>query len=417
MAKNKLKQCFEHQSLKLNDGLSETELKAFQSFYGSGKDFPYYSLIHNGIKFNEYVGVIQVGKTVIEVLPKADKESNPDKTKWQSILIGMLRVVNDLKEDASGYSSLKLKPNSILEMYFEIFITEVEYLIRTGMLRKYRNNESNQHTLKGRLVFSKQIQKNLVHKERFYTRNTIYDHEHIWHIIIHQAIKLIKKLSENASLHSRIGQLELIFPSMPSIHISENTFTRLVYNRQTIRYQKAIEIAKLLLLNYHPDIQSGRNNVLALMFNMNELWERFVYKSLGKHLRASNEYSLHAQKSYPFWKSTRMKNIKPDIIVKSTESDASWIWDTKWKLPKDLNPSSGDLQQMYAYAGILDSQSVALVYPGEGETISGKFVHLNSHKEGAQCSIISIPVSADMAQWQKMIYDCFERFLLKTEPF
>lgn len=406
MATTSHKRCFEHQSLRLDD--DPVLLKALQSFYGSGKDFPYYSLIHKGVKFCEYVGVIQVGKTVIEVLPKTDKENDQDKVKWQSILISMLKIVNDLDAYASGYSSLKLKSNSILEMYFEIFISEVEYLVRAGMLRKYRSNESNQTALKGRLIFSKQIQKNLVHQERFYTRNTIYDHEHIWHIILYQTIVLIKKLSNSNSLHSRIGQLEFSFAQMPSKPVSAKTFTRLHYNRQTERYKKAIDIAKLLLLNYHPDIQCGRNNVLALMFDMNELWERFVYKSLRKYMSEADGLSINAQKKVPFWETERQTApIIPDIVIKSAETQECLVWDTKWKQPKDSKPSSGDLQQMYTYAGILNSEKVALIYPGFGSDVTGRFLHTKDKEGRITCSIINIPVEQDISLWQKKIYECF----------
>ena len=67
---------FEHESLKLNSGkINELQLKSLQEFYGE-KGSPYFSLIHNGIKFNEHVGVIQVGPTIIEILPKIDQEIN-----------------------------------------------------------------------------------------------------------------------------------------------------------------------------------------------------------------------------------------------------------------------------------------------------------------------------------------------------
>ena len=62
---------FEHQVIKLNqeiDGVlfDSTRLKGLQSYYGEN-GVPYYSLIHNGVRFNEFVGVIQVGETIIEV--------------------------------------------------------------------------------------------------------------------------------------------------------------------------------------------------------------------------------------------------------------------------------------------------------------------------------------------------------------
>jgi len=409
---------FEHEPLKLDDPINKDQLKALQSFYGKGKDFPYYSLINNGIKFNSYVGVLQVGNLIIEVLPKTDKDSTDENSqdKWQKILIGMLKAVGHLNLRTPSSSQLKLKANSILELYFEVFISEVEYLIRTGMLRKYRKTESNQYALKGRLIFSKQIQKNLVHQERFFTRNTIYDREHIWHIILYQTILLIKRLSREASLHNRIGALELSFPPMPDMHIDADTFARLRFNRQSERYSKAIGISKLLLLNYHPDVQTGRENVLALMFDMNVLWERFVYKSLKKKLHHADGYTLQEQKKFDFWEANESsQSIKPDIFITQSQQDGlhKWVWDTKWKLPKDNKPSSSDLQQMYAYAGTLKADKVALVYPGEGKPIDGNFVRYdkNGKKEATgaptSCSVIKIDINDNIGAWQEDICKCF----------
>jgi len=63
---------FEHQSLKIGNGLNEDQFSALQKHYGIN-GVPYYSLIHNGVKFNEHVGVLQIGNTTIEILPKAEK--------------------------------------------------------------------------------------------------------------------------------------------------------------------------------------------------------------------------------------------------------------------------------------------------------------------------------------------------------
>ena len=39
----------------------------------------YYDLIHQGIRFKQYVGVIQTRGLTIEILPKADKRTDADK--------------------------------------------------------------------------------------------------------------------------------------------------------------------------------------------------------------------------------------------------------------------------------------------------------------------------------------------------
>ncbi|WP_348825710.1 5-methylcytosine restriction system specificity protein McrC [Flavobacterium aestuarii] len=83
--------------------------------------------------------------------------------------------------------------------------------------------------------------------------------------------------------YSRIRVLLLHFHEMPDIKVSNTTFEKLIYNRKNQHYEKAIEIAELLLLKYHLDVSKGRNLVLTLMFDMNMLWEQFIYVSLKKN--------------------------------------------------------------------------------------------------------------------------------------
>src|SRR6056297_3807521 len=165
---------FEHQSIKLNQRIrdvvvDESLINSLERFYGNG--LLYYDLIHKGVKFNNFVGVIQIGKTLIEVLPKADKRTADVDTvnEWRNILIEMLRAVHGFEVKAPSSSSLKINKNSVLDLYFELFLTEIEYLLRQGLVKKYRKTKNNITTLKGRMLFSKQISKNLVHKERFFS--------------------------------------------------------------------------------------------------------------------------------------------------------------------------------------------------------------------------------------------------------
>ncbi|MBN1415588.1 MAG: hypothetical protein JW973_10845 [Bacteroidales bacterium] len=405
---------FEHQILKVgqayNGGIfTEKLFSDLQKFYGAGKT-SYFALVNNGVKFCEYVGVLQIGNTLIEVLPKADNNPGGDVSHWRNLLIGMLKAVGTFDIHAPSSSSLAIKTNSILEMYFDLFIREVEYLVHSGLIKRYRKTEGNKTALKGALNFPRHIRENLVHQERFYTRHTIFDREHIWHIILYKTIRLIRILSANAELHNRIGNLELSFPEMPDKPISEKTFGNLKYTRKTECYRYAIEIARLLLLNYHPDIKHGRNDVLALMFDMNRLWETFVYLSLRKHFWKNQiNYKVKKQSSRLFWISDNkiISNIRPDIVVEDSLGK-NWIWDTKWKVLDHNKPSSADLMQMFAYNEFFNSAKAALVYPGmQYSKLSGQFpvpfVEINSHRK---CSLIHIPSSQvkSISQWQEYIY-------------
>lgn len=410
---------FEHQSIRLGqeiDGIKfdRKKLEAFEAYYGEN-GVPYFSLISKGIRFNEYVGVIQIGDTVIEVLPKADN-ADKDKKRWHDILIEMLLAVGVFDIQATSNSSLKLKSNSILDLYFELFIKEIEYLLHNGLVKQYRKKEGNVTALKGSLQFGKHIQQNLTHQERFYVRHTTYDVEHKLHFILYKTIRLLKQINTNVGLHSRIGALLLHFPEMPEMKVTESTFEKLVLNRKTQSYKKAIDIAKLLLLQYHPDVSKGRNNVLALMFDMNKLWEQFVYVSLRKHKDA--ETSITAQTSKFFWRPERgyRSKIRPDIVVNKDKDDGCVVLDTKWKNLNGYNPSPDDLRQMFVYHEYYGARRVALVYPGTELSISrGTYLDPKTSKEiDKECSIISLSVESKIKDWQKNIYSEFERWMNHT---
>ncbi len=401
---------FEHQILRTDKGemrLTADQLKALQSYYGNG--VPYFSLTHHGVQFNEYVGVIQVGNILIEVLPKADKYSD-DKETWRTLLIGMLRAVSGFEIRSTSNANLKVKPSNILDLYFELFIKEVEFLLHSGLIKKYRKKEGNNTALKGNIVFTKNVQKNLTHQELFYTRYTTYDVCHSLHQILYKTLSLLRQINTNPSLQSRIGALLLNFPEMLDIKVSEPTFSKILFNRKSLAYKKAIEISKMILLQYHPDVNKGKNDVLALMFDMNKLWEQFVYVSLKKHKSIS--YSITAQTSKNFWKPLggRKTTMKPDIIIDKGNNEFI-VLDTKWKNLNDYNPSSADLRQLYVYHHYYKAKKVALVYPGNSENRNGLYFEPNGTISDKVCTILTLEENKIINEWQVEIYNKIETWI------
>lgn len=414
---------FEHERLRYDQGenrISKAQFEALERYHGSGT--PYFKLIYHGVQFNEHVGVLQVGNTLIEVLPKADRHAHTEseEKRWRNILIDMMRAVGGFDIHATSEAHLRIRPNTILDLYFELFIRETEYLLHTGLAKQYRKTEGNHTALKGSLQFAKHIQQNLTHQERFYVRHTTYDVEHRLHLILYKTIRLLRRINTNASLQSRIGSLLLNFPEMPDIRVTESLFQKLVFNRKTQRYRKAIEIAKLILLNYHPDVRTGRNDVLALMFDMNLLWERFLYVTLRK--LKTDGAKITAKTPRNFWQPEkgRQSRLEPDIWIQHEKGNI--ILDTKWKNLNGKNPSPDDLRQMYAYYDYYDAKNVALVYPGEW-TLETQGMFLSPEKGAPTektCSVVlmAIPEKTDgnktlVQQWQEQIR---EKFKIRENP-
>lgn len=324
----------------------------------------FFRLTYNGVKFQQYVGVIQVGDITIEILPKIGKEADPtgNKDEWQQVLIDMLRECNWMKVHAHQKASLQFKYNSILEAYLELFIKECESLLHMGLIKKYRLENGNCTSLKGKLLFGQNIQHNLVHQERFYTRHQVYDRDNIFNQLLLKALKIIPSISQSPLLKDRVYSLLLAFPELSDLKVNEATFTKLVFDRKTLAYKGAIEIAAMLLLNYRPDIISGHNQILSILFDMNDLWEEYIYRQIQRH--NTHNWKIEPQEEKFFWNQTNTaqnKSIKPDIVI--TSNGRTIIIDTKWKLPEDNIPSDNDLKQMFVYNEYWDGITAILLYP------------------------------------------------------
>ena len=329
----------------------------------------YFDVIHKGVRFKSFVGVIQIAGLTIEILPKADRYENANKDLWQSVLLNMLRVCRHIKVDNVSETSLKKRYNSILEVYFEMYLNEIEELIKKGLIKKYRRLQRNQLALKGKLVFSKNIQHNLVHKERFYCENQIYDKVHLHHQILLKGLKVLDSLI-NHTLRDKLKRVLFEFDDIKEINITANHFLQIPLNRKTTPYKRAIDIAKMLILNYSPNLNSGKDNMLTLLFDMNKLWEEYIYRILQKHKPENTTVSF--QNSTDFWEK---KKIRPDIVITNKNNEV-FVIDTKWKIVENNNPSDDDLKQMFTYNLHWEAEKSLLLYP---RTIQEELDYGNYH--------------------------------------
>jgi 5-methylcytosine-specific restriction enzyme subunit McrC len=241
----------------------------------------YFTVVRNGVKFKHYVGVIQVGRTTIEILPKTD---NSETKVWHNILLQMLAECKKVKRESVADAVLRKRENSLLDIYIEMFLDEVEQLVHKGLVKKYKRDKNQTKALKGKLLFADHIRKNLVHKERFFTEHTIYTSDNIYNQIVKRGLSVISKLHCASYLKDRAVGLDVYFHSISNLPIiTDKTFDRLPLSRNSQKYKEAISIARLIILNYSPDIKNGSENLLAILFNMNDLWQEYILLQLKKN--------------------------------------------------------------------------------------------------------------------------------------
>lgn len=343
----------------------------------------YFQLQHRAVRFKQYVGAIQVQDLTIEILPKIDQQEQ-DAFLWRNVLLDMLRYCRLLKLESLGDARLSVKQHSILELYYELFLKEVIQILHRGVYKSYHNKVANRKSLKGQLQFAPHIQHNLVHKERFYTRQQVYTTDNLFNQIIFKALDLLLVMPLPPHLQLLTQSLYQQFPKHIATHFP---FDQLVYNRQNEHYRDAIKIAQLLIQQNQPSLRSGQRSLLALLFDMNLLFEEYVYRQLSR-VRHS-DLRVMRQQQKPFWNQQR---IRPDIVMQFNHQ--RFVIDTKWKMLKQSKPSMSDLQQAFVYSQYFDAPTSILLYPqnGERDAIQPTAFHIDN---GRKCGVFFAEIIKD----------------------
>ena len=306
------------------------------------------------IQARNYVGVLQTKSGLtIEILPKIADKTNAERSK--AVFIKMLRTLKNFPFKSSNLASLKIQNLPLLEIFISMFLCELEALVKKGIKSDYVALEENLNFLKGKLNIKEQIKKNSIHKERFYVGYSEFLSDIKINRIIKSTLKFLYKKSNSSKNQQKIRELLFIFDEVSECEDYKNFFAKLVITRQVKHYEQTLLWCKIFLLGNTFTPYKGDDLALALLFDMNALFESYVGNFIKKSfpctiLQHSEKHLVENPKSF---------RLRPDIFLKD-----KFIADTKWKIISSSNDiSQADLYQLYAYGKKHECSKLYLIYP------------------------------------------------------
>lgn len=313
------------------------------------------------IQARNYVGVLQTKSGLtIEILPKIADKTDTDKS--TAVLIKMLRTLKNFPFKSSNLASLKTQNLPLLEIFISIFLCELETLVKKGIKSDYITLEDNLKFLKGKLNINEHIKRNSIHKERFYVEYSEFLNDIKINQIIKTTLKFLYKKSNLNKNQQKIREFLFIFDEVSTCEDYKNFFAKLIINRQVKYYEQTLLWCKIFLLGDTFTPHKGDDLALALLFDMNALFESYVGNFIKKKLPGT---ILQHQEKYLIEKPREFR-LKPDIFL-----EGKFIADTKWKIIRqDINESEkkykisqADLYQLYAYGKKYECGKLYLIYP------------------------------------------------------
>lgn len=231
------------------------ELRAYideqnsKDFTGQSDIEEFLKPIKNGVQANNYVGVLQTKSGLtIEILPKiAGRTEEATDTRVRQLFLEMLKAVRSINGKTFKLTNLNAKKNNLLEVFISMFLNESDMIIKRGLKSSYVTVQSNEKFLKGKLLMTQQLRKNIVNQSYFFNE---YD-EFMTNSAENQLIKttleyLLKNSRDNNNL--RIIREQLVYFEFVDLTNSpEQTFQKVSIGRNYTYYEQTLDWCRIFL--------------------------------------------------------------------------------------------------------------------------------------------------------------------------
>jgi len=311
------------------------------------------------LKATSYVGVIQTQNLSLEILPKTYK-SESDIKNQRTTFIEMLKVTLGMNEIVLNRANLSTtKSKNIYELFITLFVKAMDNLIHKGLKSEYVSQEGNQQFLKGKLKFNEHIRKNSIHKERFYVEYDEYLQDRVENRLLKSTLQLLLKKSRDTQNRKALRQQLFIFDEVSFSLNYKLDFSKVNTHRGMEHYSFPLRFAKVFLLNESFTSLRGKEDIFALLFPMQTLFEKYMEFVLenSKEKLGIKQVLINGGKNEYLLENKRAR-LQPDYLLKMKRG-SDIICDAKWKLD---TIGSNDIYQIFAYHHFYDARDVAYVF-------------------------------------------------------
>ena len=390
-------------------GLNKEQAQGLQGFLRD-KELP------NALEFglNEicttsFVGVIKYGELQLNIVPKIignlQEESS---TSCLKNLIFMLRYIKKLNIRNIDEAELGKTNNPFLEVLIAHYTNTLLDALHRHIPHNYETYEENLNTLKGKIVFTQHLKNNVTNQAQIYCRFDEFTANNLLNQVLKYVAFALSKITQVSGTYNKLKRILAIYEDVSLRNIRYEESKEVILNRNQIAFNEPLKLAQMFLEHSAISFHEHTFTNLAILFDMDLLFEEFVANVLVEKFGSENvkpqepREIITKNNEFPV-----SYNIKPDILFKK-----EIIIDTKYKildLP-EKKPSSADIYQMLAYAHFYPGyRHIILCYPKYKQEYSLNLPLKNT--ADYRISLLTVDLSQPLEENLTAIYEGFERVL------
>lgn len=330
----------------------------------------------HAIRARGIVGILATEGGTLEILPKIDLDMagtvEVQNSAIRRRLIHMISVALDLRVDVGAITELDWQRDTLLEILIRIFSEKLVDAVRQGIPREYLKYEDDLPALRGALNVTRQFTRNAVTPSRLACRFEMLSSDVPLNKIMKATVLHLSRISQSEANQRRLRELAFVYADIGDMSARTFQWSNVTIDRTNRRWADLLSLARLLLQNRFQNTSGGRNKGVALLFEMNKLFEEYIGRLISR-AAAGSEYRVTRQGGLLFCLTDietdrRTFQTKPDILLRRGGL-VTHVIDTKWKrITSRIDDvkqgvSQGDVYQMMAYGQLYQSSRLTLLYP------------------------------------------------------
>ena len=317
------------------------------------------------IKASQFVGIIATSSVRLEILPKIERSKT---MQTRGALTKMIGASLSIPVYDGEITSLDTQDQDLLEIVILVFARRLMNQVRKGLTRNYNRQHDDLARLRGKLDVTRQFTKYASMPQILACEFDEFTADNPLNRLLACASSLLMRKTKVDRTRRLLAEIDAHFTDVMPVTSEQALAEKIEFDRKNERWIACERLARLLLQSFYQTVHSGKRAGVALLFDMNKLFEAYVTKIAQKALRPLG-YAVLSQKPQRALvrDETGQKAFitKPDIYLKRNEQII--IVDTKWKpldfSKKNYGVSQADAYQMHGYAKVYDAISVLLLYP------------------------------------------------------
>ncbi|MFI8577533.1 hypothetical protein ACIGEL_17620 [Rossellomorea aquimaris] len=259
--------------------------------------------------------------------------------------------------------------SSYIIQLIEIYISELWKLKRIGFSKEYNAKSENLNYLRGRMLLSKQIRRNVVPKG-FYCKYNELNHTTPENLIVSKTINKILLLPISNKHKNELIYFKNEFSQFISgkgkVNLTEIKYKQ---NRLNKHYETIIYLSEIFLKGkFFSTLENGKNLLCNFLIKMDELFERYIFILIKELVEAKYpQYCVDEQVSLNFvnkynavlGRDKGYLNMIPDIIIfKKANNKPIVVIDTKYiDITNENKLNNSAYYQMLSYMFSLHLQN------------------------------------------------------------